>query len=168
MVFLCLFGCAAVGPNYHGVPPQTTADLPSRYKNRPTDLGRWKLAVPNEAALGGFWWLIFSDKTLNRLEAVALANNQDLRTAVNRIDQAQAQVRLATADLLPNLGANGKFNNQRTSSTLAEQRGRLVGNASALSGGGSLAGPTFTGSNGPLIVEQPLSATFDTYQHTLI
>jgi multidrug efflux system outer membrane protein len=167
VVFLCLFGCAAVGPNYHGVPPQTTADLPSRYKNRPTDFGRWKLAVPNEAALGGFWWLIFSDGTLNRLEAVALANNQDLRTAVNRIDQAQAQVRLATADLLPNLGANGKYNNQRTSSTLAEQRGRLVGSASALSGGGSSAGPTFTGSNGPLIVEQPLSATFDTYQHTI-
>jgi outer membrane protein, multidrug efflux system len=142
------------------------ADLPSRYKNRPTDFGRWKLAVPNEAALGGFWWLIFSDGTLNRLEAVALANNQDLRTAVNRIDQAQAQVRLATADLLPNLGANGKFNNQRTSSTEAEQRGRLVGSASALSGGSS-AGPTFTGSNGPLIVEQPLSATFDTYQHTI-
>lgn len=166
MVFLCLFGCAAVGPNYHGVPPQTTADLPSRYKNRPTDFGRWKLAVPNEAALGGFWWLIFSDRTLNRLETVVLANNQDLRTAVNRIDQAQAQVRLATADLLPNLGANGKFNNQRTSSTEAEQRGRLVGSASALSGGSS-AGPTFTGSNGPLIVEQPLSATFDNYQHTI-
>jgi outer membrane protein, multidrug efflux system len=166
VVFLCLFGCAAVGPNYHGVPPKITADLPARYKNSPADFGRWKLAVPNEAALGGFWWLIFSDRTLNRLEAEALTNNQDLRTAVNRIDQAQAQVRLATADLLPNLGANGKFNNQRTSSTEAEQRGRLVGSASALSGGSS-AGPTFTGSNGPLIVEQPLSTTFDTYQHTI-
>ena len=83
--------------------------------------------VPNEAALGGEWWLVFNDRTLNRLEAGTLANNQDLRTAVFRIDQAQAQVRLATADLLPTLGANGKYTAQRTSSTDAEQRGRLVG-----------------------------------------
>lgn len=103
-VFLCLFGCA-VGPNYRGVPQQTTADLPSRYKNRSTGNSLWKLAIPNEAALGGRWWLIFDDRTLNRLESGALADNQDLRTAVNRIDQAQAQVRLATADRLS--GASG-------------------------------------------------------------
>jgi multidrug efflux system outer membrane protein len=158
-----------VGPNYRGVPQQTTADLPSRYKNRSTGNSLWKLAVPNEAALGGRWWLIFDDRTLNRLESGALANNQDLRTAVNRIDQAQAQVRLATADLLPNVGANGKFTNQRTSSTDAVQQGRLVGNLSALGGGagGSSASPTFTGSNGPLLTQQPVSTTFDTYQHTV-
>jgi outer membrane protein, multidrug efflux system len=167
--FLCLFGCAAVGPNYRGVPQHTTADLPSRYKNRSTGDHRWKLAVPNEAALGGEWWLIFNDRTLNRLENSALANNQDLRTAVNRIDEAQAQVRLATADLLPNVGANGKFNNQRTSSTDAVQRGRLVGSFSGFGGGagGSSASPIFTGSNGPLLSQQPVSTTFDTFQQTV-
>jgi outer membrane protein, multidrug efflux system len=168
-VFLCFFGCAAVGPNYRGVPRHTTADLPSRYKNRSTGDHRWKLAVPNEAALGGEWWLIFNDRTLNRLENSALANNQDLRTAVNRIDQAQAQVRLATADLLPNVGANGKFNHQRTSSTDAVQSGRLVGSFSALGGGagGSSASPIFTGSNGPIFSQQPVSTTFDTFQQTV-
>jgi multidrug efflux system outer membrane protein len=167
-LFLFLFGCAAVGPNYHGMPPQTTADLPTRYKNRSTNDRRWKRAVPNEAALGGQWWLVFNDRTLNRLEAEALANNQDLRTAVNRIDEAQAQVRLATADLLPNLGGNGKFTNQRSSSTDAEQSGRLVGSSSlGGGGGGSSASPTFTGSNGPLLTQQPISSTFDTFQHTI-
>jgi multidrug efflux system outer membrane protein len=158
-----------MGPNYRGVPPQTTADLPTRYKNRPAGNSRWKVAVPNEAALGGQWWLIFDDRILDRLESRALENNQDLRTAVNRIDQAQAQVRLATADLLPNAGANGKFNNQRTSSTLAVQQGRLVGSLSTFGGGasGNSASPTFTGSNGPLLAQQPVSSTFDTFQHTL-
>jgi multidrug efflux system outer membrane protein len=167
-LFVCLFGCAPVGPNYHGVPRQTTADLPDRYKNRSTGDRRWKVAVPNEAALGGRWWLIFDDGSLNRLEDSALANNQDLRTAVNRIDQAQAQVRLATADLLPNLGANGKFTNQRSSSTDAAQSGRLIGSLSAIGGGsGGSSGPTFTGSNGPLLTQQPVSTTFDTFQHTV-
>jgi multidrug efflux system outer membrane protein len=168
-IFLSLFGCAPVGPNYHGVPPKTTADLPTRYKNGPTGSSRWKVAVPSEAALGGRWWLIFDDQTLTRLEASALANNQDLRTAVNRIDEAQAQVRLAKADLLPNLNANNKFTNQRSSSTDAVQRGRLVGNGSAFGdgSGGSTASPTFTGSNGPLILEQPISSTFDLFQNTL-
>jgi outer membrane protein, multidrug efflux system len=161
---LLLFGCA-MGPNYRGVPPRTTADLPTKYKNRPAGNDRWKVAVPNEAALGGQWWLVFDDRTLNRLEAGALANNQDLRTAVNRIDQAQAQVRLATADLLPNVGANGKFNAQRTSSTEAEQRGRLVGSLSAIGGGAT--SPSFTGSDGPLLTQQPVSSTFDTFQHTV-
>ncbi len=158
-----------MGPNYKGVPPQTTADLPTRYKNGSSRSGKWKIGVPNEAALGGQWWLIFTDRTLNRLEAGALANNRDLRTAVNRIDQAQSQVRLAAADLLPNLAANGKFNNQRSSSTDAEQRGRLVGSLSSLGGGagGGSASPTFTGSNGPLIIEQPISKTFDTFQHSI-
>ena len=166
--WLFFFGCAPVGPNYRGVPPQTTADLPNRYKNPSTGNSRWKVATPNEAALGGQWWLIFHDKTLNRLESGAVANNQDLRTAVNRIEQARAQVRLARADLLPNLNANSKFTNQRTSSTDAEQSGRLVGNASSLGGGGGGAnGPTFTGSNGPLLTQQPVSSTFDTFQHTI-
>jgi multidrug efflux system outer membrane protein len=167
-LWFCLFGCA-VGPNYRGVPRQTTADLPTRYKNRSAGDRRWKVAVPNEAALGGQWWLIFNDRTLNRLEGSALANNQDLRTAVNRIDQAQAQVRLATADLLPNIGANGKFTNQRTSSTDAAQSGRLIGSLSAIGGGagGSAASPTFTGSNGPLLTQQPVSSTFDTFQQTV-
>jgi hypothetical protein len=47
-----LSGCA-VGPDYDGVPPQTTADLPSHYKNSSPGNERWHLAVPNEAALGG-------------------------------------------------------------------------------------------------------------------
>jgi multidrug efflux system outer membrane protein len=154
-----------MGPNYQGVPPRTTADLPTKYKNHPDGNDRWKVAVPNEAALGGEWWLVFNDRTLNRLEAGTLANNQDLRTAVYRIDQAQAQVRLATADLLPTVGANGKYTAQRTSSTDAEQRGRLVGSLSAISGGST--SPSFTGSNGPLLTQQPVSSTFDTFQHTL-
>ena len=35
-----------------------------------------EVAVPNEAALGGQWWLIFDDRTLDRLESRALENNQ--------------------------------------------------------------------------------------------
>lgn len=159
-----LSGCA-VGPNYHGVPPQTTADLPSHYKNSSPGNERWRLAVPNEVALGGRWWLIFHDSTLEQLEMAALANNQDLKIAVNRIDQARALTRLAAADLFPNIGAGSSFTAQRTSATDAVERARLVGSASSLTG--TAGGPQYTGSNGPLITEQPVSSQFDLLSHNI-
>jgi outer membrane protein, multidrug efflux system len=159
-----LSGCL-LGPNYHGVPPQATTDVPHHYKNAPGGNERWGLAVPNEAALGGRWWLIFHDSTLDQLETATLINNQDLKIAVNRIDQARAETRLATADLVPTLGANSGFTDQRSSSTLSPQPGRLVGSLSGLTG--SSGGPQYTGSNGPLLVEQPISTESDLFNHNL-
>jgi outer membrane protein, multidrug efflux system len=47
------------------------------------------------------WWTEFNDPTLTALVDEALANNLDLRTAMTRIDQARAQVKLAEKDLYP-------------------------------------------------------------------
>jgi outer membrane protein, multidrug efflux system len=85
-------GCA-VGPDYHkpsaDVPPAWQPDAP------------WHAAVPNDDALKGAWWLLFQDDTLNTLVERALGGNQDLRVAAAHLDQARAQVTVASSDLYP-------------------------------------------------------------------
>jgi NodT family efflux transporter outer membrane factor (OMF) lipoprotein len=52
---------------------------------------------------GSEWWREFSSPELNRLEEAGLANNRDLRAAIARVAQADAQARLAEASLAPSV-----------------------------------------------------------------
>lgn len=54
------------------------------------------------------WWTEFNEPALDKLVDEALADNLDLRLAIARIDEARAQVTLASANLYPSLslGAN--------------------------------------------------------------
>lgn len=49
------------------------------------------------------WWVHFDEPELNTLIDEALANNLDLEAAIARVETARAQVKLASADLYPNL-----------------------------------------------------------------
>ena len=49
------------------------------------------------------WWREFDSAELDRLEQAALANNRELRVAIARIAQANAQVRVAESTLYPSL-----------------------------------------------------------------
>ena len=53
------------------------------------------------------WRQFFPDPTLQRLIALALANNRDLRVAVLNVQAAQAQYRIQRADLFPTMPASG-------------------------------------------------------------
>jgi multidrug efflux system outer membrane protein len=73
-----LKACAPVGPNYQ----EPSIDLPSRF-------------VDGDATASGEvaaqkWWLSFGDTTLNTLVDRGMAQNLDVRTAVERIRQAEA------------------------------------------------------------------------------
>jgi multidrug efflux system outer membrane protein len=86
-----LAGCS-VGPNYHQPAPVA---LPSDW--------RWKLAEPRDDLPKGAWWELFGDPELNRLEQEAAAQNQDLKAAVARVDEARARARLSGAAFFPQL-----------------------------------------------------------------
>jgi multidrug efflux system outer membrane protein len=86
-----LAGCS-VGPNYHQPAPVA---LPSDW--------RWKLAEPCDNLPKGAWWELFGDPELNRLEQLAAAQNQDLKAAVARVDEARARARLSGAAFFPQL-----------------------------------------------------------------
>ncbi len=87
-------GCA-VGPDYE----RPAVALPSSYAAPTTDA----------AVVGQQWWKLYADPTLDRLVAAALARNADIRLAVARIEEADANLREAGAAFLPgvDLGTAG-------------------------------------------------------------
>lgn len=60
------------------------------------------------------WWTLFGSAELDRLEQAALAANHDLRAAIARIEQAEAQLRIAGAPTLPSVTANGSATSRMT------------------------------------------------------
>src|SRR4051794_8954713 len=66
----------------------------------------WREMRPLETLSRGAWWMVFKDSTLNRLEARATAENQQLRAAVARFDQARATARVARGNFFPDVNLN--------------------------------------------------------------
>lgn len=79
------------------------------------------------------WWRGFNSAELDRLMGDASAGNLDLRAAVARVQQAQANTRIAGAALYPTLGADAsvsrtsRFGTARTTNTANWQTGLSVG-----------------------------------------
>ena len=93
-----LAGCA-VGPDYkkpdvENMPTAWAGDIP------------FKAAQPDDAALKGNWWELFRDAKLNELEQQAIAQNQSLKQAVTRLEQAHQMVTIASAALFPQVSAS--------------------------------------------------------------
>lgn len=144
VLILFAAGCS-VGPEYHA-PPAGEAP-PARFKEGdPAD----KSADADNAP----WWSVFHDPLLNELETQAVAANEDVRIAVARIAESQAQARAAAADLYPTLQAEPRYVRQRTSNTEPVQLGQLVG-----------PNPLGTGSsNSPTVLAtQGLSRTYNVF-----
>lgn len=113
--FLSLFllsGCLHLGPNYQ----RPELNIPGEFKE---DMGNWKIAEPHDDNTRGDWWKIYRDQELNRLEEEAVAGNQDLRSALARVDEARAIARISRADFFPDAIGNPDANRQRTSETTA-------------------------------------------------
>ncbi len=89
-----LLGCA-VGPNYHRPPVQA----PTAYKTE----GPWRVAAPKDSIPKGAWWEIFNDTELNQYEQQLLQANQSLAAAQDRLYEARALARVASAGYFPTL-----------------------------------------------------------------
>jgi multidrug efflux system outer membrane protein len=93
---LASVSACAVGPNYH----RPSAQLPGAW----TSEEPWHAAAPNDAALKGDWWELFDDEILDSLVQRSLQNNQTLKVAAARLDQARSQVTVAKSYLYPDVG----------------------------------------------------------------
>jgi multidrug efflux system outer membrane protein len=83
-------GCA-LGPNYER--PQVP--VPPTWRELP--------AAEAESLANTPWWELFDDPQLQELVRVALAENRDLKIAVERIEEARARYGFTRADLYPHV-----------------------------------------------------------------
>jgi multidrug efflux system outer membrane protein len=102
---LLLAGCM-VGPDYRK--PQI--DIPQGW--RTADGEKHKGAIP---LVDSGWWEQLGDPALDKLIAVAMAENKDLLIAAARLEQFAAQYGIVRADLFPQISAGAQYERQRSS-----------------------------------------------------
>ena len=101
-----LAGCM-LGPDYQ----RPTLPLPAQYRDaEPPVSGREAVSLANLQ-----WFQLFQDEALQALIRTALQQNYDVRIAVARILEAQAQLGITRSFLFPQLDANGTIARDRIS-----------------------------------------------------
>jgi NodT family efflux transporter outer membrane factor (OMF) lipoprotein len=108
---IVLGGCRSVGPNYVRPPAET----PMAWKEPPPE--GWKSATPSDEIGKGNWWEIFGDPQLNDLEIQAIAANQNLKAAVQRVLAARASAKATRANLYPSVNFDPSVGRARSSGT---------------------------------------------------
>ena len=94
-----MLGGCDLGPDYK----HPALEIPAAYRaTRLTEAAAWPSTT---------WWRGFGSPELDELIDSARAHNQDIAAAIGRVEQADAQVRIAGAALLPTLSAvgNGQY-----------------------------------------------------------
>jgi multidrug efflux system outer membrane protein len=106
-----LAGCA-VGPNY--VKPKPS--VPAQWSPTAVANGSGGAAhVTSERAQTVAWWSGFNDPTLTSLVQQSAAQNLDVKQAILRIQEAQAQAAVVAGGLWPSVAANASWSRQRVS-----------------------------------------------------
>ncbi|MEJ2221271.1 MAG: TolC family protein [Desulfobacterales bacterium] len=108
VVVLAFAGCAAVGPDYARVEPQT----PDAWH---AELQGGLIAGSLECEILAHWWSTLNDAELDSLVARAVNGNLDLKNARARIREARALRGISKADLFPTLDAGALASKQRSS-----------------------------------------------------
>jgi len=109
LLLLTTSALAQVGPDYQ----RPTIEAATHFKNV-----TWRAATPSAHLPKGAWWKIYHDSTLNELETRATANNQQLKAAISRFDQARATARLTRADFWPSISLPLTAERQGTSAQM--------------------------------------------------
>jgi multidrug efflux system outer membrane protein len=105
LVLLTFVACS-VGPDFK-LPDVL---MPSKWKNAGA-------ANVSDLPVPGEWWKLFGSSELNRLVDQALAENQELRGALARVETARALVGVQQADWFPQLSMKNAMNYEHLSLT---------------------------------------------------
>jgi len=114
IALLVVSGCVSMSPKYTRPEAPVPSEWPSgpAYKAGTTDSGE-------QSAADITWQEFFIDKQLQKLIALALENNRDLRIAALNIEKSLALYRVQRAELLPSVNAGGTFSKERVPGILS-------------------------------------------------
>lgn len=104
LLLLAAAGCTAVGPDYR---PPAMPLAPAYAEGQGGAAGTVALDR---------WWTALGDKRLDALVARGLAQNLDIRTAVERLNEADAEVRAAGGAALVSGGVSADYTRARSQS----------------------------------------------------
>ncbi|MGF6904723.1 efflux transporter outer membrane subunit [Paraburkholderia sp. GAS348] len=97
-------GACAVQPASHSKLPDDVAKIaPAAYS----------VDVPQDPVDADAWWQQFGDPVMHDLVASVLNQNLDIKAAVERVKQAEAQTTISRAALLPELNAGATASDRR-------------------------------------------------------
>ena len=85
----------------------------------------WRAPTEGAGSLADLeWWRLFEDPVLQSLIRTAIDENNDLRLAVARVEEARAQLGIARAELLPQIDGRAGYSSQRSSEKSSPLRGQ--------------------------------------------
>src|SRR3990167_9358313 len=90
-----------------------------KYERPPLcDEASWRTPLATENSVDEGWWKQFEDPVLNQLIEEALICNQDLKTAIARVDQYRAMLTIARSQFYPQLSTEALSTRQKISSSV--------------------------------------------------
>jgi len=104
ILYLLLFSSCTLYPPYHR-PAFESSD-------------EWRTVLSSDKSIDIGWWKQFGDEALNCLIDEALADNQDLKVAIARVDEFQAQLGVIRSKLYPQIDLNGHGDRHKNSSNI--------------------------------------------------
>jgi multidrug efflux system outer membrane protein len=132
-LLLATAGCA-VGPNYK----RPLVEVPTNFRAEPASSSASGANTGETAAILGDeqWVEIFEDASLQQFVREALRNNLDLRTAAQRVLEAQAQVGITRSQQLPSVNGGAGYSALQIPSALAGKNSNGSTANSFFNGGG--------------------------------
>lgn len=107
LIMLALAGCS-LAPKYERPEAPVPAQYPDASAVNNSGPNSAQTVAPNAQTSSDLGWSeFFSDPRLKSLIGLALANNRDMRIAVERVQEARAQYGIADSDRYPTLGVGG-------------------------------------------------------------
>ncbi|BDB28358.1 efflux transporter outer membrane subunit [Cupriavidus sp. P-10] len=110
---LMLAGCVSMAPQYE------RPDAPVASGWRDTGAASSPAGADARAVAEIDWREVFQDERLQRVIALSLQQNRDLRVAMLNIDKARAQYRIQRAELFPAVSAGGGYSASRATASVS-------------------------------------------------
>ncbi len=141
---IVLVGCALLGPDYK----KPNVDTPKAWQESSSNTQTIESSVNLSDTS---WWNRFNDATLNQLIDEALANNNDIQSAIGNISVAASNLQLVNMAWVPTVNLGGSASTGSTFNSSNSSSNPLINNLATASGNSISGNNNFNFYSGGLI-----------------